>query len=575
MQKSLLLSIAWFCFVAVTTAQEIGTTRPDLQSLQSLLQKPETTALPSSVAIEQAVDPEKYILGPGDVLHIVISGTSELSLQLRVSPEGSLQVPSVGSVDVRDLSLAEAKTKLMQKIRTKYLSNELTITLAQLRSFRVTVSGAVFKPGIVTVSALNRVSEAIELCGGFLKPINVRSESKQVRVETPQREDISVQTSEIHESAALKTQSASMRNILVHRRVKQMLRADILKYQLTGELEANPYLLDGDVIFVPTLEQAVRQVSISGAVKAPNQFEYAEGDRVRDILELAHGFSTDADSSQIELARFAENAKDVQRTVFHLDWKDADQLKEALDTPLKPDDRLFVRSKPEFHKKQNVEVIGEVMYPGIYAIEGDNVNLSEIIARAGGFTMAASLQNAYVLRRAYEDIRDLEFERLQKMTIPEMTEQERDYFKVKSRERTGRMGVDFVALFVGHDKRQDVLLRDRDLVVVPPQEKTVKIAGQVVNPGVFPYEPGRTMGYYVQRAGGFNWNVRKSKIRVIKARTGEWMKPDRNTIIEVGDTIFVPEKPERDYWTLARDLITVTAQLATIYLVVERAASAK
>ena len=574
MQKSVSLSFALLCSIAIVAAQEIGTNRPDLETLQSLLKKPEAAVLPSSPAIEQAVDPEQYILGPGDMLQIIITGPTEINNQVRVSPEGSIQMPSVGSIDVRNLSLAEAKTKLMQKIRTKYLSNELSITLIQLRTFRVTVSGAVFKPGIVSVYALNRVSEAIDLCGGFLKPINVRSESKQVRVETPQREDITVQTSEVRQTAALKTESASVRNIQVRRHNGEILRADILKYQLTGDLDANPYLLDGDVVFVPSQEMDVRQVWINGAVKAPDHFEFAEGDRVCDILALAHGFSTDADSSQIEITRFADNSKDVKRFVLNLDWKDAAQTEKLLDTPLQPDDRLFVRNIPEFHEKHNVEVSGEVLYPGIYALENHNTKLSEIIARAGGFTAAASLQNSYLLRRTREDVLDLEYERLKKMTVAEMTEQEREYFKIKSRERIGSMGVDFVGLFDHKDSRQDVILRDRDLIAIPPQEKTVKITGQVINPGLFPYEPGRTMAYYIQRAGGYNWNVRKSKVRVIKGSTGEWMKPNRNTVIEVGDTIFVPEKPERDYWTLARDLITVTAQLATIYLVVERAASA-
>lgn len=574
MQKSISLSIALLCALAIATAQELETARPNMESLQSLLKKPEATVLPASPAIEQAVDPERYILGPGDMLQIVISGSTELSYQIRVSPEGSLQIPSVGTIDVRNLSLAAAKTKLTQKIRTKYLSNELNITLVQLRTFRVTVSGAVFKPGIVTVYALNRVSEAIDQCGGFLKPIDVRSESKQVRVETPQREDITVQTSQVRQTAALRTESASVRNIKVRRSDGETLQADILKYQLTGDLDANPFLLDGDVVFVPSQEMNVRQVWINGAVKAPDQFEFADGDRVRDLLALAHGFGTDADSSQIEITRFADNAKDVQRFVLKLDWKNEAQIQDALDTRLQPDDRLFIRHIPEFHKKQNVEVSGEVLYPGIYALENQNTKLSEIIARAGGFTSAASLQNSYLLRRTREDVLDLEYERLKKMTVAEMTEQERAYFKIKSRERAGSMGVDFVALFERKDTRQDVILRNRDLIAIPPQEKTVKITGQVINPGLFPYEPGRTIGYYIQRAGGYNWNVRKNKVRVIKGSTGEWMKPNRNTIIEVGDTIFVPEKAERDYWTLARDLITVTAQLATIYLVIERAASA-
>jgi len=157
------------------------------------------------------------------------------------------------------------------------------------------------------------------------------------------------------------------------------------------------------------------------------------------------------------------------------------------------------------------------------------------------------------------------------MNVAEMTVNEREYFKIKSRELVGGMGVDFVALFDHKDHTQDILLRDRDLIIVPAQEQTVKLTGQVVNPGLYIYKPGQTLNYYLQEAGGYNWNVRKSKVRIIKNKTGEWMKPNDNTIIEVGDTIFVPEKPERDWWLIAKDLITVGAQMATIYLVIQQA----
>jgi len=86
------------------------------------------------------------------------------------------------------------------------------------------------------------------------------------------------------------------------------------------------------------------------------------------------------------------------------------------------------------------------------------------------------------------------------------------------------MGVDFVALFENKDKEQDVMLRDRDLIVVPAQEQTVKLTGQVVNPGLYIYKPGMTLKHYLDEAGGYNWNVRKSKVRIIKSKTGEWMK---------------------------------------------------
>jgi len=480
-------------------------------------------------------------------------------------------IPAVGSVVVADISLTNAKKRIEEKIRSKYVTDEIEVALAKLRSFRVTVSGAVYNPGLVEVNAMDRVSDAIKLTGGFVTPIAVQSQRKQTVIETPFRSETSVLTSEVKENVSLEIKTASKRNITVKRKDGTILHADIMKYELTGDLDSNPTLLDGDVIIIPTEQEKVGRVWISGAVRTPDKFEFAPGDRLRDLLEMAHGFTIDADSSKIELVRFENGTNTIRKIILNLPSDNPAERSRVLDFQLQPDDRVYVRFRPDFHEKQEVEIRGEVRYPGFYAIGNGPTRLSEVIEQAGGFTPNASLRNAYVVRQAAEDVRDPEFERLKEMNVADMTEMEREYFKVKSRERVGGMGVDFVALFQRGDKTQDVILRDDDLIVVPAKEMTVNVTGQVINPGLLPYEPNKPLKYYIKEAGGYNWNARKSKIRVIKGKTGEWMKPDDNTIIEVGDTIFVPEKPERDWWLLARDFITVAAQLATIYLVVERA----
>ncbi|MBN2357157.1 SLBB domain-containing protein, partial [candidate division KSB1 bacterium] len=349
------------------------------------------------------------------------------------------------------------------------------------------------------------------------------------------------------------------------------LSVDLRKYQLTGDLSCNPFLLDGDVIFVPTEEEEVGRVAISGALKSPDEFEFVPGDCIQDMIAMAHGFATDADSNAIELVRFKENSSQTTRMNLSLDASNMSTRQATLEFPLQPDDRLYVRRLFKFHIDSNIEVVGEVLYPGEYDIVEGMTFLTDIIERAGGFTANASLKNAHVIRQRQEDVDDPEYERLKKMNISDMTEDEREYFKVKSRELVGGMGINFIALFEKNDTSQDVLLRDRDLVYIPAQEKTVKLTGQVVYPGLYSYRPGMTLNYYLKEAGGYNWNARKSKVRIIKANTGEWVKPNGDTIVEVGDTIFVPEKPERDWWATTREIITAFAQLATVYIVVERA----
>ncbi len=545
--------------------QDLGKTAREFSGLESVLRKSEMQPLPESPVLEGPVDAAEYILGPGDVLSIVILATPEVRHQIMVDPEGNLSIPNVGTLAVADLSLADARSQIMNLLRAKYTSREMTISLFTLRTFRVSVAGAVYKPGLVTVSGLQRVSDAVTLAGGLKKKLSVLSQTQQTQLDTPMRTEITMQTSQIQEEALLRQSEASQRNIVVQRKHGGRMAADLLRYQLTGDLEANPYLRNGDVIIVPSRQESGSQIDVNGAVKAPAIFEYAAGDRLGDLLRMAHGFTSDADSSYLEIVRFS--GKGSLATTLHVDLTDPQNWQ----LPLQPDDRLYVRAFAKYHEQSNVEVVGEVLRPGLYAIGQKSSHLSEVIAQAGGFTSEASLKNAYVIRRADEDTRDPEFERLKKMNVAEMTINEREYFKIKSRELVGGMGVDFVALFEHKDHTQDIVLRDRDLIIIPAQEQTVKLTGQVVNPGLYIYKPGQTMKYYLQEAGGYNWNVRKTKVRIIKNKTGEWMKPNDDTVIEVGDTIFVPEKPERDWWMIAKDLITVGAQMATIYLVIQQA----
>ncbi len=555
--------IIMLCFTAIGYSQDISKAARDLYDLENTLRKSELQPLADTPVLDRTVDPHAYMLGPGDVLTLVIISTTEFRYQVLVDVEGQAIIPNLGSIPVAGLTLADAREKIVQGVRTRYLGKEIYVGLQKLRSFRVAVTGAVEKPGLVTVNAVQRVSDAIIQAGGLKKKLSVMSQTQEVQVETPSRSEYSVQTSQTRADALLHQAEASMRNIQI-RRGQTAIRVDLIKFQLTGDVDANPYLSNGDIIFVPARENDVAQISIRGAVKADADFEYAPGDRVCDLLKMAHGFSADADTTFMEVVRFTDVGSTAK--TIHLDMSDHDNF----NLPLLPDDRLYVRSLPKFHEESNIEIVGEIKYPGNYAIGLKETHLTEMIVKAGGFTSEASLKNAYVVRRADEDLRDPEFERLKKMNVAEMTQGEREYFKIKSRERIGGMGVDFVALFDGKDKTQDVLLRDRDLIVIPAQEQTIKITGQVVNPGLYLFTPGKTLAHYLGEAGGYNWNARKSKVRVIKSKTGEWMKPNNDTIVDVGDTIFIPEKPERDWWFIAKDLITVAAQMATIYLVVDR-----
>ena len=152
-----------------------------------------------------------------------------------------------------------------------------------------------------------------------------------------------------------------------------------------------------------------------------------------------------------------------------------------------------------------------------------------------------------------------------------MTESEYDYFRLRSREKAGRVACDFEKLFGQNLEAYDVTLKDGDLIRVPPRSMVVNVSGSVINPGLVPYEPGKDYRYYVDRAGGFSWKARKNKILIVKGQTGERARPSKRRDIDPGDTILIPEKPERDYWKFIKDSMLVLANVATVYLVVDQA----
>jgi len=482
--------------------------------------------------LEKTIDPNEYILGPGDHISIDI-WEPYTSYRIRVSPEGNLLIPQVGSVFVSGLTLNQAKKVIRDEILKKYKDIDLMVTLVDLRRFKVSVTGAVKQPGVYSVFANARISEIVEKAGGF-------------------------------------TENASRRNIVIKRTDGSEIKVDILKFLLTGDRSRNPYALDGDVIYLPVQDERISTCAIFGAVRAPEEFEYVEGDSLLDLIGLAHGLTMDANLAQAEIVRFEPDDKTIKTLSVSLKGLILDGKREG-NLKLLPDDRVFIRSIPEFHQKREVLISGEVLYPGIYAIEEDQTRLTDLIRMAGGFTQRASLAEAEMIRGEVADLIDLEFERLKKMDVSDMTKTEYEYFKTKAREKPGRIACNFEKLFSQNDSNQDVLLKDGDIINLPPISLVVKVSGNVVNPGLIEYKPDEDYRYYIRKAGGFSWRARKGKVRIIKGLTGEWIKPGRSVKIDPGDVIWIPEKPERDYWGFFKDAMMVMGNLATVYLVVKTA----
>lgn len=114
----------------------------------------------------------------------------------------------------------------------------------------------------------------------------------------------------------------------------------------------------------------------------------------------------------------------------------------------------------------------------------------------------------------------------------------------------------------------NIVLRAGDRLILPQYTATVKINGAVMYPNTVAYEKGKRARYYINTAGGFAQNARKSKAYIIYMN-GMVGKVSQGAKIEPGCEIVVPSKISRkmsiaETMSLGSGMASIAAMIATI-----------
>jgi protein involved in polysaccharide export with SLBB domain len=293
-------------------------------------------------------------------------------------------------------------------------------------------------------------------------------------------------------------ETANFRNINIKDRSGKEGSFDLIKFFRFGDRSQNPLLKEGNIVLVDKVNKIV---SISGQVKFPGAYEFVDGESVFDLIKISGGILARAKEDSIELVRFEANGKDQKSIYYSLGQLEQEQVK------LHFGDLVLVRELPDYFIDKSVKIDGYVKYPGYYKIVEDKTTLSQIIKEAGGFRENASLSEAALVRSKGISGEDPEFERLKIIPRENMTEDEYDYFKAKSRQHIGKVVVDFNELFVNNNISEDVTLKREDVISIPEAKNYIILLGQVVNPGNIIYKEGLSVDDYIQLAGGFGWRA--------------------------------------------------------------------
>jgi len=243
---------------------------------------------------------------------------------------------------------------------------------------------------------------------------------------------------------------------------------------------------------------------------------------------------------------------------------------EAPDIALRPGDRIVVRKLLQREAPYSVIIKGEVARPGLYPITHGSTLLSSIIDIAGGFTDIAFLVDAKVIR-FNEPIDKLEsnpdYVRLFDMRLSDMGIFDREYFNLEAILKRNLVSVDFKKLFIEKDTTQDIILQNGDFIIIPQNQNTVLVLGQVPRPGHQQFVPGEKYKYYIEKAGGITNKANKDKIRIIKAGSKNWVKPNK-TSIQPGDTVWIPRKRDIELDTYIEWMAKVAQVLGSVGTVI-------
>ncbi len=325
-------------------------------------------------------------------------------------------------------------------------------------------------------------------------------------------------------------------------------------------------------------------ISVEGAVRNPGDFNFGDGMSLQSALFLAGGLTQQAEGSRVEISRIMEydiNSNKLKpRRAIVKNVKVGNDLvlsQEAENFELQPYDQIFVRSNPDFEPVINVQILGEVKYPGTYSILRKNEKISSLIKRSGGLTSYAYLDGVKMYRKFEvttvndEEIKDMNISDELKRTIlndPEAasiyTEDLESYNNeiFNSEPKSSKqINLDMVYLDLekalkSNQSKHNLVLNEGDSIIIPKTMDVVHITGELMNLQgnsiSAPYFSSKRANYYVKNfAGGFSkLNDRSNTVVVypngIAKKSKNFLFFKLSPKVSKGSTIRVSSKIKKD-----------------------------
>lgn len=443
---------------------------------------------------------------------------------------------------------------------------------------RVKLSGAVFRPDVYELTEGMRISDLIQKADG-LKEDAYLGRAQLIRLKP---------------------------NLL-----KELVSINLGKALQKGS-EENIYLQREDELYINSVVDLRDSLTVDllGEVRSQGRFNYVDSMTVKDLILMAGGFKYEA-SKQIEVARLIQDEGGavtnnkvalIFSTVVNGDLSFNPGQENFV---LQPMDVVTITKKAGYVNPEVVSVTGQVNNVGKYTLSSRVERVSDIVKRAGGLIEQAYGEGAFIKRsrfnidtlRSDESKTSVEQAYIRKFKAQQLAakadvktslmeddglagaekqgkktlkdtldllykELENDYYQI---------AIDINQIMDKPGSELDLVLRDKDEIVIPKTDNRVKISGGVLRPTNIVYRDGLSIGDCISAAGGVSEYARRGRAYVIYAngkskRTMQFGLFRINPTIKPGAEVVLPEtdvKKEKALTSIIQ-FTTVLAQIGSV-----------
>lgn len=230
----------------------------------------------------------EYVIGEGDTLMISVWGEKDLSLSVKVRPDGKITLPAIGEVAAANQTPARLQAVLTSKLKGIVKNPIVTVIVTEITNNKVYIFGGGVSSGVYS--------------------LNQRTTLLQLLCQIGQQQHSPAGATGTGAASLVGAQDADLQKAYVLRRGEKV-KENFYDLFINGQTSDDIIIEPNDAIFIPAYTD--KNVYVMGAVNTPKAIEYREGLTVMEAILGAGGFSKFASPNDTVIYRKDGSKKEI------------------------------------------------------------------------------------------------------------------------------------------------------------------------------------------------------------------------------------------------------------------------